>query len=117
MFLKEYLATAFDKSWSNEHEVAIARLEQAILHGGLFAIAMPRGSGKTTISEGAALWALLYGYRRYVLLIAAVAKKGEGLLKEIRSWLRFSDELLEDFPEVCAPIVALEGISHRSQGQ
>jgi ABC-type dipeptide/oligopeptide/nickel transport system ATPase subunit len=29
----------------------IARIEQAVLPGGLFAMAMPRGSGKSTISE------------------------------------------------------------------
>ena len=34
-------------------EGASTEIEQAVLHGGLFAMAMPRGSGKTTICRSA----------------------------------------------------------------
>ena len=34
----------------------IRKIEAAVLHGGLFALAMPRGNGKTTICERAMLW-------------------------------------------------------------
>ena len=52
----------------------IRKIEAAVLHGGLFALAMPRGNGKTTICERAMLWACLYGYRRFGCLIGATER-------------------------------------------
>ena len=51
--------------WSDDHLKVIAKIEQAVLDGGLFAMAMPR-SGKTSLCEIACLWALLYGHREFV---------------------------------------------------
>jgi len=57
--------------WSPDHLKVIAKIEAAVRHGGLFALAMPRGSGKTTLVIRAMLWALLYGFRRFGSLKAA----------------------------------------------
>ena len=70
-FLKTYFPNVFYYAWSNNHVRVIEKEVSAIRHGGLFALAMPRGSGKTVISTRAALWAILYGYRRYVVLFGA----------------------------------------------
>ena len=50
----------------------IAKIERAVLHGGLFAMAMPRGSGKTTLCQTCAcVWAdPLSGIAPFVCLIA-----------------------------------------------
>jgi len=116
-FCKTYFAVSFCKPWSKSHRAALARLQHAILHGGQVAFAMPRGEGKSTIAKAAALWALLYGHRRYLELIAATEKKAEKLLKECKTYLRFSDLLNEDFPEVCLPIRALNGLAAKANGQ
>jgi hypothetical protein len=46
-----------------------ARIEQAVFRSGLFAMAMPHGSGKSTICECACIWAVLYGHREFICRI------------------------------------------------
>jgi hypothetical protein len=57
-FCEEYNPRAFYLGWSSIHLDAIKRLEESVLQGAMYAFAMPRGSGKTTISRMAALWAI-----------------------------------------------------------
>ncbi|TVQ58592.1 MAG: hypothetical protein EA377_00065, partial [Phycisphaerales bacterium] len=45
-FCEVYFPQTFHLKWSNDHLKVIAKIEQAVLEGGLFAMAMPRGSGK-----------------------------------------------------------------------
>jgi hypothetical protein len=45
-FCETYFPLSFCLPWSQDHLKVIERIEQAVLHGGLFALAMPRGSGK-----------------------------------------------------------------------
>lgn len=116
-FCESYLASAFPLAWSPDHLRAISKIEAAVLHGELFAFAMPRGSGKTTLIEGAALWALLYGHRHFVAVIGADEAHARRLVASIWSELETNDALLEDFPEVAFPIHRLERISQRARGQ
>jgi hypothetical protein len=78
---------------------------------------MPRGGGKSTLTVIAAVWALVYGHRRFVCLIGANEGKAEQLLKTIKAGLQNSDKLHEDFPEVTQPIRALENDARRCTGQ
>lgn len=116
-FCETYRPAAFSLGWSDDHLRVIDRIETTVREGGLFALAMPRGNGKTTLAITAALWSLLYGYRRWVCLIGATETKAEKLLGSIKSELRFNPLLLEDFPEVCFPIRALEGRASRASSQ
>jgi len=61
-FCETYFPAAFCRAWSEDHLRVIAKIGEAVREGGLFAFAMPRGSGKTTLARMAALWAVLYGY-------------------------------------------------------
>ena len=88
-----------------------------MLDGGLFAMAMPRGSGKTSLCEVACLWALLYGHREFVALIGSDEEHAAGMLESIKAELENSEILGADFPEVCHPIRSLEGIHQRASGQ
>ena len=45
-FCEVYFNRTFHLPWSDDHRKVIAKMEQAVLRGGLFAMAMPRGSGK-----------------------------------------------------------------------
>ena len=116
-FCLVYFPAAFNLPFSDDHKKVIAKLQRAVLKGGLFAIAMPRGSGKTTICLAAAIWALLYGHRRFVVLIGATAKKSTALLATIKTQLRTNEVLLADFPEACHPIKCLEDDGRRANGQ
>ncbi len=116
-FCDSYLKARFQWAWCADHLKMIAKLETAVLKGGMFTFAMPRGSGKTSLAEAAAIWALLYGFRHYVLLVAARADLAEKILKSIRDEFELNELLLADFPEVCYPIAKLEGEARRCGGQ
>jgi hypothetical protein len=116
-FLQSYLAHRFPLAFSPDHLALIASIQGIILHGGQRALAMPRGSGKTTITEAAALWAILYGHARFLVVVAASGELSDQIAESIRAELEFCDLLAEDFPEVCHPIRALGGISRRAEGQ
>ena len=116
-FCEQYLPQTFHLPWSPDHLKVIAKIEQAVLEGGLFAMAMPRGSGKTSLSETACLWALVFGHREFVALIGADEEHAENMLDSIKVELETNDTLLDDFPEVCFPIRALDGIHQRAAGQ
>lgn len=110
---EHYHAIAFDKPWSDDHLRIIAKIEEAVLQGGLFAMAMPRGSGKTTLSLAAAEWAILHGHRRYVILIGAEAESAKKNIAAIRIELESNLELRRDFPEACIPLWEMAGVHQR----
>jgi len=116
-FCESYFPLTFHLAWSPDHLKVIAKIEQAVLHGGLFAMAMPRGSGKTTICECACIWAVLFGHREFVCLIGSDEGHAVDMLDSIKTELDGNDLLLEDFPEVVFPIRRLDGIANRCSGQ
>jgi len=116
-FCTSYFPHVFSVRFSDDHRKVIARMQTAILEGGLFALAMPRGTGKTSLCEVACLFALLNGHRQFVALIGATADHAVELLRSLQSELDSNDLLFADYPEVCYPIRCLEGIVHRAPGQ
>jgi len=117
VFCENYFPESFHLEWSEDHLKAIRRIETAVLEGGLFALAMPRGSGKTQLSETAAIWSMLYGHREFVTLIGATETAALEMLDSIKTELEVNDHLAEDFPEVIFPIKCLDGIVNRCAGQ
>ena len=117
LFCETYFPDTYALAWSADHIKAIERIETAVLRGGLFALAMPRGSGKSTLTETAALWAMLYGHREFVTLIGATESAALEMLDSIKTELEVNERLAEDFPEVCYPIAQLDGIANRCAGQ
>jgi hypothetical protein len=45
-FCETYFSEVFYLPWSADHRTVISKIEKAVRTGGLFAMAMPRGSGK-----------------------------------------------------------------------
>ena len=116
-FCESYFPQLFTLAWSPDHLKIIAKIESAVTHGGQFAMAMPRGSGKTTLCQVAVLWALLTGRQQFVFLIAATADYASAALTNLKNHLSQNDLLLEDYPEAVYPIRCLEGESRRCLGQ
>ena len=113
LFCESYFPETYSLAWSPDHLKVIEKIETAVLRGGLFALALPRGSGKTTITESAALWSMLYGHREFVVLIGATESAALELLDSLKTELEVNERLAEDFPEVCYPVAQLEGIANR----
>lgn len=116
-FCKTYLGEMFPLDWSEDHLEAIKIIQRSVLKGGLFALAMPRGSGKTTLALAAVIWAAFYGHRLFVVIIAASADKAVGLLDNVKTAIETNQLLAEDFPEICYPIAKLGRVQHRQKGQ
>lgn len=119
--LKRYLLTYFAESFcdpfSQDHLDVIADIEKKVLDGGLSAIAMPRGSGKTTILTRAAIWATCYGHRKIIIIVESDKGAAKESLDNIKAEWEQNDLLLEDFPEIALPIRKLEGITQRANAQ
>lgn len=116
-FCETYFARLFTLAWSDDHLRVIAKIERVVLQDETYAVAMPRGSGKTSLCMIAVIWAVLTGRHPFVFLIASTEEYALDLLDHIKSHLLTNDLLLEDYPEAVYPIRCLDGESRRCTGQ
>jgi hypothetical protein len=117
LFCETYFPEVYQLKWSDDHLRAIAKIQKSVLEGGLFALAMSRGSGKSSLTETAAIWAMLYGHREFVVLIGASESAALEMLDSIKTEFEVNEHIAADFPEVSYPISKLEGIANRCAGQ
>lgn len=99
----------FYLKFSPDHLEAIDTLERCINHGEQYALAMPRGSGKTTVTQWALLYAMLTGRRRYITYIAATDKLAQAAHEFIKLRLETSDLLHDHYPHVTTYVRNAEG--------
>ncbi len=105
------------KPFSEDHKEMIARLQHCILKGGKMIKAVFRGYAKTTIGENACIWAACYGHREFLVLIGADKDACKANLESIKAEFETNELLYEDFPEICHPIVSMEGRNQRAATQ
>jgi hypothetical protein len=117
LFCATYFPGIFWRLWSEDHLRVIGKIEKAVREDGLFAFAMPRGSGKTALARCAALWAILYGYRPFVCMIAGSQDNARELLRPVCTFILEEPLLVEDFPEAVYPLRCLENSSKRQMQQ
>jgi len=108
---------AFDRPWSDDHKRVLKKLETAIMDGGMFAMAMPRGQGKSTIVKWAVLYALLTGRRKYVVVIAATAELSQAIIDFCRQQITESDLLHGFYPHVTTYARATDGKAIKAKYQ
>lgn len=90
-------------------------LDAVVRSGGNIARVLPRGSAKTTWMELGAIYAVVTGMRRHVVIVSGTGEMAEDMLTRIRGEVEANDLLEEDYPEVCVPIRALEGSPMRAK--
>lgn len=96
----------------------VREAEKCILNGGQTATLYARGGGKTTwIDMIAPVWAMLYGHRRFPVVIGASIKAAKKNLKTVKKLLARSPEILADFPAIAIPIRHLGGVAQRAASQ
>lgn len=117
LFNETYFKPIFYFSWSDDQLTCIRKAEVVVLEGGMFALAMPRGGGKTAICRGTVIWATGYGHRSFPYIIGSSEPKAQQSLNAIKTlWYRNAD-LRADFPEIAYPIYRLENRYHLARGQ
>jgi hypothetical protein len=72
-YCEAYFPAAFYMPWSPDHHRVFGKIERAVRTGGLIAHAMPRDSGKTSITTVASVWAMVYDWWRFVALAFSFA--------------------------------------------
>lgn len=116
-FYETYFPATFSLPWSDAHLQSIADTERAILNAEQFAEAMPRGWGKSSRFERAALWAGLKGVRKFCYIVGSDKGAALDMLTGIKTELESNELLAADFPEVCYPIAKLQRITQNARGQ
>jgi len=116
-FAEEYFPRRFKHAFADPHLAAIASMEACTDRGGKFAAGMPRGMGKTTLAEVAVIRAIVYGFRRFVMLVCATTPLAKRRLKQILKEFESNKPLSDDFPEACHCIRKLERVHQRAKAQ
>jgi hypothetical protein len=117
VFCETYFPNRFNRPWSEDHLQVIAIMEQTARSGGIFPIAMPRGSGKTAMCIGLVFWSILSGLSEFGLVIGANKAAALEILDSIKKEIETNDLLLQDFPREIGPFRLLEGEARRAAGQ
>lgn len=100
--LEAYHPEKWYLGWADDHLTLIEYLQDSFLGRSaddLIAVALARGSGKTSIARGSVEWAILHGHLRWPILLEADA---EAFLKQMRAFqitFRTKEVLADDFPE------------------
>jgi len=116
-FNEVYLPNIFYLNWSQDQLRCIRKTETVFLDEAMFALAMPRGGGKTAICRGGITWGTLNAHKRFPFNIASTDPKSLQTLTAIKSFLYGSPLLLQDYPEICWPIKKTENRFHLARGQ
>lgn len=111
------IADPFTYKFTSQQREMISAIRQAIKFGGDQALAASRGEGKTTLVERLLLKCALTGEVNYSVLFGASGGLADNSIETIRHALSENVRLLADYPEVCVPVVALEGIPQRAKSQ
>jgi hypothetical protein len=117
LFLMTYFASDYTRKFGKLHHKLIESLVEIARHGGKQAIAAPRGRGKTQIVKGILAYLVFAGLVRFPVPIGPTTNHARELYEDFRRKVMFNDLLLEDFPEVCFPVRALEGAPQRAGKQ
>lgn len=99
------------------HIEGVRELQDRILFGGQKCLAWPRGYGKDSLSEAAAIWAAVYGHSRFTVFTCYKIEDAFKRLEEIKLQFEINVYLRADFPEFCYPAIALERAPQRAKLQ
>jgi hypothetical protein len=91
---------------SGDHIESLQTMQRCILDGSQYCESAPRGDGKSSRFLAACLWAILYGHRRYIFLVAATGSAAKGLLKAMLVELADNPEVAKDWPGIAVLFAA-----------
>lgn len=114
LFCTTYLPERFPLPFSAGQLAEIGTMQRTIQQGGQYAYAAPRGDGKTSRVEAAVLYAALYGFRRFVVVVGSDLSAAMEIVAAVKQALEDSPLLREDFPEVCVAADLADGKAQRA---
>lgn len=116
-FAAVYLDHHFREPPSRMHRELFGQLSELTRHRGQrVAVAAPRGHAKTTVvSLAYVLWCMLYRKEMFILILSATREQAKQLLADLTRELRGNERLIQDFPEVCLPLIGGSRFNSRRQ--
>lgn len=117
LFFRTYFPEVFCHPWSRVHVKLIKLIMMAVLTGAMLAVGIPRGFGKTSMCVRAVIWAIAYRHHTLVMLFAATNEAAAELLTDIHTELTTNPLLIEDFPELCVPLIHVGSANQKGRGQ
>lgn len=116
-WLRHFFPALFWYDWQPQQREMIEAIRHAIIEADDQAIAASRGEGKTKIAERLLLKYSLQGIVKLSVLFAATGSHAEDSLRSIMAECEENDLLNSLYPEVCAPVRALENTPNRAHYQ
>lgn len=117
VFCETIFPLKFCIAWSADHLEAIAIMEDTLRNGGNFAIAMPRGGGKTSLCIAAVIWSILAGLGKFVVLLGANESASHQLMEDVKRTVDGNEMLLKLFPKEVWSFWQLQDEPRRCKGQ
>ena len=116
-FLRTYFADKYRLGFGRDHKFMIQSFVDCARYRKWQSVLAPRGRGKSEIAKGVQVYIVLAGLVRFPLAVAATTDLAKRFYDDFKRKLATNEMLLEDFPEVCFPIRALEGAPQRASRQ
>lgn len=116
LFLRTYFPRFFSRPFTAIQQKVLKSVHECMLYGSRQAIAIPRGDGKTKITEGMTVFGIVKGLIKFVVPISASKGLAANIAEDLKTMLQ-EPIFAEDFPEIAAPILALDGESRKATGQ
>lgn len=116
LFLKGYFPRQFWRPFSRDQLEAMEVILDCIRYSTDEIVVAPRGDWKSETLKHLVIFSMLNCYLRYPLWIGATAGDAFERYDDIKNSFT-NPELAEDFPEVCDPVIALQGNPQRATRQ
>lgn len=117
LFLQTYFAETFNQPFTEDRKAMLQSIIYAAEFGGDYAIAGPRGEGKTRLAIYGALYLMFADLSNFPVVIGKSQTKSQNELKTIKERLQQSEMLIADFPEVGVPFQEVGAWSSRARMQ
>ena len=116
-FLKYYFRDRYTRPFGKLHYKLMDSILEIAKHGGRKAVAAPRGRGKTEITKGMLNYLMLAAITVFPVPIGQTTDHARKIYEDFRRKVMVNERLAEDFPDVCYPVMALEGAPQRAGRQ
>ena len=116
-FLRTYFADIFWQPFTADRREMVAAIIRAATYSGDSALAGPRGEGKTKLAIFTALYLILNRTMRLPIIIGKNQSGAENELTNLKRELTAIQLFAADFPEISAPLIALDGWASRARKQ
>ncbi len=117
LFLHEYFRDIFFQPFTDDRREMVNAIIHAASYSGDFALAGPRGEGKTKLALFTALFLILNRKLRLPIIIGKNQSGAENELNNLKRELVANEKFAADFPEICTPLIALDGWASRANKQ